>query len=162
MWGLPVYLSAEGVSTEESIIQIPGEALCLSASTFRELLPRLPVLDRALREYSLAYLSHVALTAGCNRAHTIERRCSRWLLLSQDQVEDNTLPLTHEFLGYMLGANRPGVSQAMSTLKAAGYITYARGTVTILDRAGLKRTACADYERTRRVHERLKAALSTV
>lgn len=90
-------------------------------------------------------LNHVAQTAGCNRAHELEQRCARWLLLTQDRVDGNVFDLKQEFLGYMLGVHRPSVSVAAGILQKAGLIHYTRGRITIVDRVGLQRVASECY-----------------
>ncbi len=50
--------------------------------------------------------------------------------------------LTQEFLSNMPGVRRPGVAGAAKALQDAGLITYSRGDVAIIDRAGLERASC--------------------
>jgi len=84
--------------------------------------------------------------AACNRLHNVIERLARWLLMSQDRIEAKVMPLTQEFLGQMLGARRASVSEAAMQLKKAGMISYTRGSVTILNRPKLEKTACDCYE----------------
>ncbi len=93
-----------------------------------------------------SYIDQIAQGAACNRRHTLERRCARWLLLSHDRAEADQFPLTQEFLAYMLGAHRPAVVTALGTLRRAGLVTSSRaGGIHILDRAGLEGAACECY-----------------
>lgn len=85
-------------------------------------------------------------SAGCHALHSVEARLSRWLLQSQDVIESDTVPLTQEFLSHMLGVQRSSVSLCAHTLQEAGLIRYSRGVITILNREGLKETACECYE----------------
>ena len=89
-----------------------------------------------------ATLSQVA---GCNRLHDLGERLAKWLLMCQDRLESNLIPLTHEFLAQMLGTGRSSVTIAAGILQRAGLVHYSRGTVTILDRAGLEDAACECY-----------------
>lgn len=95
-----------------------------------------PDFRTVLTRYSMALLNQVAQNASCNRLHEVQERCARWLLQSHDRVEGDSFPLTHEFLGQMLGVHRPTVSIAAGILQRAGLIRYARGVITVLDRAG--------------------------
>jgi DNA-binding transcriptional regulator YhcF (GntR family) len=45
----------------------------------------------------------------------------------------------------MLGANRATVSLTAATIQQAGYISYKRGKLTVLDRAGLEDVSCECY-----------------
>ena len=75
----------------------------------------------------------------------MEERCARWLLMTHDRVQEPVFPLTQEFLAQMLGVRRPSVSIAAGMLAKAGLISYVRGQITILDRAGLEAAACECY-----------------
>ena len=84
--------------------------------------------------------------AACNRLHAVDERLARWLIMSHDRIEQETMPLTQEFLGQMLGARRSSVSIAASILQKAGMISYTRGNVTILDKRRLAAAACDCYQ----------------
>lgn len=83
--------------------------------------------------------------AACNRLHGVEERLARWLLMSQDRVQGDVVPLTQEFLSHMLGTRRASVTVAAGILQKAGLIKYARGSVTIVDRNKLEDAACECY-----------------
>jgi CRP-like cAMP-binding protein len=84
--------------------------------------------------------------AACNGMHNIYERTSRWLLMTHDRVDSDEINLTHEFLAMMLGARRSGVTIAAATLQQAGFIRYAHGRITMLNRLGLEEAACECYE----------------
>jgi CRP-like cAMP-binding protein len=86
-----------------------------------------------------------AQTAACNRLHTIEQRCARWLLMAHDRLLDDIMPMTHEFLASMLGVRRAGVTETAGELQRSGLIHYHHGRLTIVDREGLEATACECY-----------------
>jgi CRP-like cAMP-binding protein len=95
--------------------------------------------------YSETLLSQVQQTVACNALHTTEERMCRWLLMMHDRAEGQALPYTHEFLSHMLGANRKSVTLAALSLQRAGLISYHRGKIQVLDRAGLEKTSCECY-----------------
>ena len=97
-----------------------------------------------------------AQTAACNRLHNIEERLARWLLSCRDRTEGDRLPLTHDFLGQMLGAPRTTVTLAAGLLHRAGMIDYSRGVVTVHDREALENTACECYGIVREEFQRLR------
>ena len=75
----------------------------------------------------------------------MEERLARWLLMVRDRVDREDLPLTHEFLGIMLGVYRPTVTVAVNMLERAGLIQHRRGLIRITDRPGLEAAACECY-----------------
>jgi len=95
--------------------------------------------------YSETLLSQVQQTVACNAMHTTEERICRWLLMMYDRAEGKALPYTHEFLSHMLGANRKSVTLAAQSLQTAGLISYHRGKIQIVDRAGLEKASCECY-----------------
>jgi CRP-like cAMP-binding protein len=97
----------------------------------------------------------ISLTAACNAVHHLNQRCARWLLQTHDRVDDDTFGLTQEYLGVMLGVQRPSVSIAQRTLQEAGCITFRRGFITVVDREGLEAAACPCYELIRTEYSRL-------
>lgn len=65
--------------------------------------------------------------------------------MTHDRVQADQFPMTQEFLSQMLGVRRATVNTAASILQKAGFITYVRGNITILDRPGLEAAACECY-----------------
>ena len=108
-----------------------------------------------LQKYLLANLVQSAQNAACNRLHTISERLSRWILTCHDRVQTDHMPLTHEFLGQMLGAPRTTVTLAAGMLHEAGLIDYTRGNVTIKNRNGMEHVACECYGTVRDEFQRL-------
>lgn len=132
------------------VAQITGDGLRIPATTLRDLLATAPRLHHELEHFSVVLGLQVAQTAGCNRLHDVEKRLARWLLMAQDRVSSELLPITHDFLATMLGTDRPSVSLTAGVLQKARVIEYSRGSVKILNRAELERTACECYGVIRR------------
>jgi len=154
MVGLPVFLGAETMPSR-AYTQVPGEAVRMKAELFREAARPVGPLHDVLLRYTQALVSQLAQTAACNRLHSIEERCSRWLLMTHDRVAGDQFVLTQEFLGLMLGVRRQRVNAAAGLLQKAGLIRYRRGQITILDRQGLEAASCECYRVTRREFDRL-------
>ncbi len=152
--GSPILLYADSTPTR-TFIQIAGSAQRITAAGLRTAVGQSRELERALLRFVQAYNEQVAQSAACNRLHTLEERCARWLLMTQDRILTDLLPLTQQFLSYMLGVHRPAVTLAAGALQKAGLIRYTRGKVTVVDRLGLEAAACACYGITRRSVERL-------
>ncbi|MDQ2664613.1 MAG: Crp/Fnr family transcriptional regulator [Gemmatimonadota bacterium] len=145
MAGLPAYLEADA-SESRTFCQVRGAALRVPVDVLLDAANTRPEIRRLLNRYTQAYLSLVAQGAACNRLHTIEQRCARWLLMTHDRtVGSDMLELKQEFLALMLGVRRIGVTIAAGALQDAGLIRYRRGHIRVTDRAGLEAAACECY-----------------
>ncbi|MGE0222392.1 MAG: Crp/Fnr family transcriptional regulator [Acetobacteraceae bacterium] len=144
MIGVPTFLG-DIQTASKAIMQISGSALRMPTAAFKAALVTCPTLQRVLLRFTLALMNQIAQNAACNRTHTVEERCARWLLMTQDRVRSPSFFLTQEFLGQMLGVRRPTVSLAAGMLARAGLIYYSRGQVTIRDRPGLLDASCNCY-----------------
>jgi CRP-like cAMP-binding protein len=157
MIGVSALLDPKAASLH-GIVQVPGSALrmplALCKSAFDE--------SAAVRTVMLRFASNLwslsAQTAACNRLHSVEQRCARWLLMAYDRVKSETIPMTHEFLASMLGVRRAGVTTTAGELQRSGLITYRQGSITIRDPEGLVTLACECYQAD---HERLNRMLDT-
>jgi CRP-like cAMP-binding protein len=138
---------ALGVSTAplRAVVQGEGMALRLGTTAFRAELKRSTALQRVVYRYLYLLMGQLAASAACVHYHLIGQRMARWLLMSQDRAQANSFHVTHEFLAYMLGVRRVGITTAAGPLQKSGLIAYHRGELTVLDRAGLERAACGCY-----------------
>ncbi len=132
-----------------SIMQIPGSGVRIKAEILEEKMRDAPELRLVLNRYVLVQGLQIAQIAACNRLHEIEQRLTRWLLMCQDRLGSELLPVTHEFLAQMLGTGRPSVSLAAGVLQKAGFIENLRGTVRIINRKELESAACECYKAIR-------------
>ncbi|HWW09731.1 MAG TPA: Crp/Fnr family transcriptional regulator [Candidatus Acidoferrales bacterium] len=128
-----------------AISQVPGDTLRMDASVFMAEFERPGPFRDLVENYLQALFGQISQAAACNRLHSNEERLSRWLLMSHDRVGTETFPITHEFLGQMLGSRRATVTLSAGILQAAGLIRYHRGRVTIVDRDGLESVSCECY-----------------
>ena len=146
MVGLPL---AQGIGTSSvrAVAQGTGTALRMEAARFREALETCPALQRALHRYTHALIAQITQTAACNRFHQVEARLARWLLMASDRLQSDPIRFTHEWLADLLGVRRVGITVAASALQQRKLIQYSRGNITILDREGLKASACECYQK---------------
>jgi CRP-like cAMP-binding protein len=156
MVGLAVALGVPAIPTR-AFVQVPGDGFRVEAAAFTAFVESRPGFRILLMRYTMALLNQIAQNASCNRLHEVQERCARWLLQTHDRVDGDTFPLTQEFLAQMLGVHRPTVSIAAGMLQRAGLISYSRGIITILDRAGLRDASCSCYGFVSQEYERLLA-----
>src|SRR5919202_615616 len=141
--GVAAVLDMDSTSNR-SFMQAPGMAQRIRVEELRRAMDESPTLRRIMHRYVHAFLAQTSQTAGCNGRHELNQRLARWLLMAQDRIGDD-LPLTHEFLGLMLGVRRSGVTVALGVLESAGIIGQRRGHVVVQDRARLEEASCLCY-----------------
>lgn len=144
MAGLPVFM---GVSTSgnRALVQGTGTAMRMKAAELRTESERLGPLHRLLRRYAHSLLTQVSQTAACNRFHMVDARLARWLLMTHDRSRSDEFRMTQEFMSNMLGVRREGVNKAATALQRSELISYSRGHIRVLDRAGLEAVSCECY-----------------
>ncbi len=129
----------------QAVVQITGDGFRVKAAALQNVLESAPRLRFLLTRYAVVQGMQVAQTAACNRLHDIRQRLARWLLMAQDRVDSEWLPITHDFLATMLGTDRPSVSLAAGLLQKKKIIEYTRGAVKIVNRNKLEASACECY-----------------
>jgi CRP-like cAMP-binding protein len=133
----------------DHIVQVPAGALRISHRKLQQQLLKHSALRRVMTKYLLLVAEQLAQVSACNRLHSLEQRCSHWLLVAHDNVFADQFELTHEFLASLLGAQRSSVSTTANALQRRGLIRYSHGRISILDPAALEKAACECY-RSRR------------
>jgi CRP-like cAMP-binding protein len=147
MTGLAIVLGSDRAQ-HATYIQVAGKGQRISVAKLREADERSITLHRAMLRYAHAFLLQTTTTALANGRSKIEERLARWLLMADDRIDGDDLPLTHEFLGLMLGTHRPGVTIALQALEKAGLITTRRSRITIVDRKTLEKSSNGTYVRS--------------
>jgi CRP-like cAMP-binding protein len=140
------------VCADLAIVQREGTALRMPAGDFRKHCGQKKDLRCEIQRYLHVCVTQLAQVAACTGYHLVQARLARWLLMSRDRARSNEFHLTQEFLAYMLGVRRVGVTQAAAALQAKGLIRYRRGDITILNSAGLKEASCACYGRGNQIY----------
>lgn len=152
--GISLFMGGESTPSR-AVVQSAGEGFRLKAQTMKEEFDRAgPVLHLLLR-YTQALITQMTQTAVCNRHHSLDQQLCRWLLLSLDRLQGNELVMTQELIANMLGVRREGVTEAALKLQQAGLIRYARGHITVIDRAGLEARTCECYAVVKNEYDRL-------
>ena len=129
--------------------------MSMEREAFREEVQRQGALASLVERYTQAFFTQVSQQVACNGLHSVEQRCARWLLLTQDRVGTDEFPMTHEFLAQMLGVRRATVTVTAGILQKAGFVQFSRGRVAVVDSEGLVNATCECYAVTREVYDRL-------
>ena len=154
--GVQAYLGAP-VSPFHVICQVPGNGVRMKVAAFRKEVKRGEGLAVLLSRFLEGLLIQMAVAGACNRLHTMEQRCARWLLMTHDRVDGAEFTLTQDFLAKMLGIRRAGVNEVAASFKQSGVIRYSRGKIFVVDRGGLEILACECYRTIKRAYDRMSA-----
>jgi CRP-like cAMP-binding protein len=155
--GISLFMGG-GSTPSRGVVQSAGKGYRLKSQLMtKEFEKAGPVLHLLLR-YTQALITQMSQTAVCNRHHSLDQQLCRWLLLSLDRLQGNELVMTQELIANMLGVRREGVTEGALKLQSAGLIRYARGHITVLDRAGLEKRSCECYAVVKKEYDRLLPA----
>ncbi|MDD5028343.1 MAG: Crp/Fnr family transcriptional regulator [Rhodoferax sp.] len=155
MVGISLFMGGDTTSSS-AVVQTAGQAYRLDRHVLKQQFDRAGALQRLLLRYTQALMTQMAQTAACNRHHSVEQQLCRWLLLTLDRIPDaRELVMTQELVASMLGVRRESVTEAAGNLQNAGYISYRRGHISVLDRAGLAKHACECYGVVKKEIDRL-------
>jgi CRP-like cAMP-binding protein len=138
-----------------ALVQGAGSAWRITSSAFSQELKQSAALQGTLHRYMHVLMSQLAASAACIRFHPIDARLGRWLLMMHDRAHADSFWVTHEFMAFMLGVRRVGVTLAAGTLQRRGLIEYSRGRVTVLDRKKLAAATCSCYAADRQIYARI-------
>jgi CRP-like cAMP-binding protein len=152
--GISLFMGGDTTSSS-AVVQTAGHAYRLDRRTLKQEFERAGLFQRILLRYTQALMTHMAQTAVCNRHHSVEQQLCRWLLLTLDRLPSNELVMTQELVASMLGVRREGITEAAGKLQRAGFISYRRGHIAVLDRSGLESSTCECYAVVRKELNRL-------
>jgi CRP-like cAMP-binding protein len=152
--GVALFMGGGSIPSR-AVIQSGGHALRMKARTMQAEFERGGSFHQALLCYAMTLIMQMSQTAVCNRPHALDKQLCRWLLLSHDRLQTNELVMTHDLIANMLGVRREGVTLAAGHLQKAGLISYKRGHILILDRAGLETRVCECYNVIKNESDRL-------
>lgn len=142
--GISLFMGGN-TTPSSAVVQTAGQAFRMAGRVLKEEFDRSGLLQRVLLRYTQALMTQMAQTTACTRHHSVEQQLCRWLLLTLDRMPTSELIMTQELVASMLGVRREGITEAAGNLQHAGIISYRRGHITVLDRAGLESHACECY-----------------
>ncbi len=142
--GVSLFMGGDTTSSS-AVVQTAGCAYRLESRKLMQEFNRGGLFQRLLLRYTQALMTQMSQTAACNRHHSVEQQLCRWLLLTLDRLPSNELVMTQELIAHMLGVRREGITEAAGKLQHAGVISYRRGHIAVLDRAGLEARVCECY-----------------
>jgi CRP-like cAMP-binding protein len=154
MLGTTLLLDVE-VAPFDARVQGPGPALRIATASFLHALKQCPSLLMVLQRYLYVSIIQLAQGAVCHRFHVLEARLARWLLMNRDRAHADTFHVTQVSMAAMLGVRRVGITKAAHSLQLRQLISYHRGSITVLDRAGLEAASCSCYRADRRTYQRI-------
>jgi hypothetical protein len=143
------------VALHRGIVQVAGDASTVSPDALRTLANEFEPLRGLLIRHEQVLFAQAQQSAGCNASHTVDARMCRWLLRIRDLTGSDSMELTQELLAQMLGVRRSSVSVVAGTLQNAGFISYSRGHIRLLDIAQLEDGACECYQTVKGHYGRL-------
>lgn len=152
--GIALFMGGD-TTPNRAVIQSAGEAFRMKAKDLLDEFTLGGVFHNLLLRYTQALITQISQTAVCNRLHSVEQQLGRWLLLSHDRLNTDTLVMTHDLISNMLGVRREGVTMAARKLAERKLIKNVRGSITILDRQGLEQAACECYQVVNNEYNRL-------
>jgi len=152
--GIAIFMGGD-TTPNRAVVQSAGKAFKMQAKEMKEEFTRGGRFHSLCLRYTQALITQISQTAVCNRLHSIDQQLCRWLLLSHDRLPTSRLIMTQELISNMLGVRREGITHAAKRLQKAGYISYVRGDMTILDRKGLEASVCECYQVVRTEYDRL-------
>jgi CRP-like cAMP-binding protein len=156
--GVPLYMGGNSTSSS-AVVQTAGQAYRLERRILKQEFDRAGAFQCLLLRYAQALMTQMTQTSVCNRHHTVEQQLCRWLLLTLDRLPTNDLVMTQELVASMLGVRREGITEAAGNLQRAGYISYRRGHISVLNKPGLEAQSCECYAIVKKEMHRLLSDL---
>lgn len=152
--GVSLFMGGD-TTPSRAAVSTGGHGYRLKAKMMMEEFNRAGPMMRLMLRYTQALITQISQTAVCNRHHSVEQQLCRWLLLTLDRTPGNELTMTQELISGMLGVRREGITEIAGNLQREGLISYRRGHITVLNRAGLESHACECYQVVRKELHRL-------
>jgi CRP-like cAMP-binding protein len=152
--GIALFMGGD-TTPNRAVIQSAGEAFKMKAKDLKDEFTLGRVFHNLLLRYTQALITQISQTAVCNRLHTVDEQLCRWLLLTHDRLDTDSIVMTHELISNILGVRREGITVAAQKLAKRDLIKSVRGTMTVIDRQGLEEAVCECYKVVNTEYNRL-------
>jgi CRP-like cAMP-binding protein len=152
--GISLFMGGD-TTPSSAVVQTAGHAYRLPGRLLKQEFDRHGLVQSLLLRYTQALLTQMTQTGACNRHHSVSQQLCRWLLLTLDRIPSRELVMTQELVASMLGVRREGITEAAGNLQREGVITYRRGHISVVERAGLEARSCECYAVVKKEFERL-------
>jgi CRP-like cAMP-binding protein len=124
---------------------VPGSIIRIRVDAFEAAVERSGDVNRCVLRYLNVLFTQLVLSASCNRLHSLEQRCARWLLACRDRSQADEVAVTQELLAEMLGVRRQSVDHVLGELESKQMIAGLRGSIRLNDVSGLASVSCECY-----------------
>lgn len=152
MLGIPLVLGMDE-NPVRAVAQVAGQCIRVPPDRFMAILRGDGMLASLVRRFLAVSWQTANQTIACNLRHTVKERTCRWLLAVHDRSQADEFVVTQEILSGMVGASRQKITQVAGQLQTAGFISYQRGRIRVLDRDGLESASCECYRVLRKAYE---------
>ncbi len=152
--GISLFMGGD-TTPSSAVVQTAGAAYRMERRALKDEFERAGPMRHLLLRYTHTLITQMTQVAGCNRHHSVEQQLCRWLLATLDRIPSGQLVMTQHLVATMLGVRREGITEAAGKLQQAGFISYRRGHITVLERGGLESLACECYAAVRQEWSRL-------
>ncbi len=133
-------LLGEEVYSAEGVVETPTVGVAVPAAVFDELMARSDGFRRFVFAGYGRRVADILATMQAAVFHRIDARLARHLAVRGA----GPIEVTHQDLAVELGTAREVVSRHLKAFEKRGLVRLARGTLEIVDRAGLARLAATD------------------
>lgn len=142
---------SDDLSERNVFVQVgDGSVQYMPAVLFERELARNDRFREIIDTFCHAFLETMIQAVACNRLHTIEQRCCRWLLGVHDRLGRVRFELKMRFLARAMGVKNSEADAIVMALENDGLIRSDGSSITILDSVGLRRRACRCYDAIKR------------
>ena len=146
-------LAGESPDERNGFVQVAdGTVEYMPAVFFEREIARNGHFREVVDRFCHSFLETVIQAVACNRLHTTDARCCRWLLSVHDRIGRGRFELKARFLARAMGVRNSEVAAILASLEEQGLVIHDGQSITILDAIGLRRLTCSCYAAMKRAY----------
>jgi len=96
----------------------------------------------AVDQYCARFMQAVMQLSACTKAHRLEARCARWILVAHERLQRVRFEVSQPFLAMALGVEPNALAIFMARLNDQKILKHDGASITVLDPIGLRRRSC--------------------